>query len=181
MTVHADVGSHRPSLGLMMEFPRTGGRYAYASPFDIVAVEEGGLVGGEPTSRIVIIRGEAIYPLDVLGKARDVAGRLHEGRKQAADSFAYALLANEEKSRLEDRLSEAVVVRVQAALEGQVKDGLERLVPEAVGNEIAKMASEAVSCEAEPLPPGPELDAGGALDDEMDKDRPKRGAKAKKR
>lgn len=154
MAQDADVGSDDRTLGLMMEFERSGHRYAYLSPLDIMAIEEGGTVGGAPTSRLIVMRAGATYSLDVLGKARDVAGRVHAGRKAAADSFAYALLSDDGKSTLEQRLRDAIVKKVDQALAKRVKDEAERIVPDAVGVELSRLATGPVQDpSAEPEPP----------------------------
>ncbi len=130
------------TLGLMMEFERSGHRYAYLCPLDIPAVEEGGSVGGSPTSRLIIMRAGAVYPVDVLGKARNVAERVRAGRKAAADSLAYALLSDEGKSTLEMRLRDAIVKQVEETIDKRVKENTERIVPEAVGVELGRLAAE---------------------------------------
>jgi len=150
VTQDADVGSDDRSLGLMMEFERTGHRYVYLSPLEIMVIEEGGSVGGAATSRLIVMRAGATYSIDVIGKARDVADRVHQGRRNAADSFAYALLSDEGRSTLETRLRDAVVKKVEQTLREQVKEHTERIVPVAVGVELSRLAAEPER--EEPLP-----------------------------
>ena len=152
MDKNAGVGSDDRTLGLMMEFERSGHRYAYLSPLDIMAIEEGGSVGGTATSRLIVMRAGATYSLDVLGKAYDVAGRVHAGRKAAADSFAYALMSDEGKSTLEMRLRDAIVKKVEQTLEKRVDEKVERIVPEAVALELGRMAAEPEGEREQPEP-----------------------------
>lgn len=144
MTKDADVGSDDRTLGLMMEFERSGHRYSYLSPLEIMVIEEGGSVGGAATSRLIIMRAGGTYSMDVLGKARDVAARVHEGKRRSADSFAYALLSDEGKSTLETRLRDAIVKKVEQTLDKRVKDEAERIIPAAVGVELGRLAAEPV-------------------------------------
>lgn len=156
MAEGAEVDGDQGALGLMMEFQRTGNRYAYLLVTEIVAVEDGATVGGKPTCRVVLIRGECIYPVDVLGRARDIAVRLHVARKEGADSFAYAMLSHEGKSTLEARVRDAVVRAVQATLRKEVKVAAERIVPEAVAVQLSRLAAEPHRMEEEPAPPAEE-------------------------
>lgn len=147
----ADVGAEDATLGLMIELPRTGGRYVYMSPLDIGPIEEGGTVGGQRQSRVHIKSPGGMYPIDVLGGARDVAIRVHEARKKAADSFAYALLSDEGKTTMEKRILKMVERKIEKTLDKGVKDRVDRLLPEAVGLELSKVAAEP---ETEPEPVG---------------------------
>jgi len=156
VTQDADVGSDDRTLGLMMEFERSGHRYAYLSPLDITAIEEGGSVGGKPTSRLMVMRAGATYSVDVLGKARHVAERVHEGRKAAADSFAYALLSDEGKSTLETRLRDAIVKKVEQTLTDRVKDETERILPKAVALELVRLETGPVQDPVQDPAPEPE-------------------------